>query len=203
MSKEALQRRILADARVEIYEGGRQDIRAGAIDRRVLATISFLTASGLKPTITSLKSGRSTLFTASGNRSAHPYGSAVDIAKINGIPIMGHQGSGSITDIAIRRMLTLQGTQKPNQIISLMRFDGTDNTLALPDHADHIHVGFPPQYGANSKMGKQLDAVLKPSQWIKLIGRLGEIENPKVLTKPSSASIAVKPRRSSEAHSGE
>ena len=203
MSKEGLQRRILADPRVEIYEGGRRDIRAGAIDRRVLATIEFLTASGLKPTITSLKSGRASLLTASGNRSAHPYGSAVDIAKINGIPISGHQGPGSITDITIRRMLTLQGTQKPNQIISLMRFDGTDNTFALADHADHIHVGFQPQYGSDAETTKQLDAVLKPSQWIKLIGRLGEIENPKVLTKPSSASITVKSKRASEAHAGE
>jgi hypothetical protein len=31
---------------------------------------------------------------------------------------------------------------KPHQIISLMTFDGTDNTLSLPDHNDHIHVGF-------------------------------------------------------------
>ena len=101
-------------------------------------------------------------------------------------------------------MLTLQGTQKPNQIISLMKFDGTDNTLAMADHADHIHVGFQPQYGDDPRTTKQLDAVLKPSQWIKLIGRLGEIENPTVATKPSSASITVKkPKRASEAHSGE
>ena len=203
MSKEALQQRILADSRVEIYEGGRQDIRAGAIDRRVLATIEFLTASGLKPTITSLRSGRRSAMTASGNLSAHPFGAAVDIAKINGIPIIGNQGDGSVTDVAIRRMLTLQGTQKPNQIISLMRYEGTDNTLSLPDHADHIHVGFQPLVSGDAKMAKQLNAVLKPTQWIKLIGRLGEIENPKVLIKPSAASIPVKPKRASKAHSGE
>ncbi len=203
MSKEALQRRVLGDSRVEIYEAGRQDIQSGAIDRRVLATIEFLTASGLKPTITSLKSGHSFL-TAGGNVSAHSSGAAVDVAKVNGIPIIGHQGPGSITDVSIRRLLTLQGTQKPKQIISLMRYDGTDNTLSLPDHNDHIHIGFQPLYAAGSKMGRRLDAVLKPSQWIKLIGRLGEIENPTVLTKPSSAAITVrKPKRASGAHSGE
>ncbi len=188
MSKEALQRRVLADSRVEVYQAGRQDIRSGAIDRRVLATIEFLTASGLKPTVTSLKSGHSFL-TAGGNVSAHSSGSAVDVAKVNGIPIIGHQGAGSITDVSIRRLLTLQGTMKPAQIISLMRFDGTDNTLSLPDHDDHIHIGFQPLYAAGSKMGKELNSVLKPSQWIKLVGRLGEIENPSVLTKPSSAAI--------------
>ena len=198
MSKEALQRRVLADPRVEIYEGGRRDIKGGAIDRRVLATIEFLTASGLKPTITSLRSGHSFL-TASGNVSAHSSGSAFDVAKINGIPIIGHQGAGSITDVTIRRLLTLQGTMKPNQIISLMTFDGADNTISMGDHADHIHVGWQPQFSASSKAGKQ-EAILKPSQWIRLIGRLNEIENPKVLTKPSSASLTVKP---SGAHAGE
>ncbi len=202
MSKEALQRRVLADSRVEIYDAGRKDIASGAIDRRVLATIEFLTASGLKPTISSLKSGHSIL-SKSGNVSEHSTGSAVDIAKINGIPIIGHQGEGSITDVTIRRLLTLQGTMKPHQIISLMKFAGTDNTLVLPDHADHIHLGFRPLYAAGSKAGRQLDAVLKPSQWIKLIGRLGEIENPEVLTKPSAAAIPASPKRSSEAHAGE
>ncbi len=203
LSKEALQRRVLADSRVEIYEAGRQDIRAGAIDRRVLATIEFLTASGLKPTITSLKSGHSYL-SASGNVSEHSSGSAVDVAKINGIPIVGHQGPGSITDVSIRRLLTLQGTMKPHQIISLMTFDGADNTLSLPDHDDHIHVGFTPLFTPGSKQAQRLTSVLKPSQWVKLIGRLGEIENPTVLTKPSDAAIDVEPDdRASEAHAGE
>jgi hypothetical protein len=78
---------------------------------------------------------------------------------------------------------------KPHQIISLMTFDGADNTLALPDHYDHIHVGFHPLYGDNKKLGKQLDSVLKPGQWIKLIDRIGDIENPTVRAKPSKYSI--------------
>ena len=127
--------------------------------------------------------------TASGNVSEHSSGSAVDIAAINGIPILGHQGEGSITDMTIRRLLTLQGTMKPHQIISLMTFDGADNTLSLPDHADHIHVGFRPLYGSDSKLGRQLNSALKPKQWIKLIDRLGQIDNPKVLTSPSKYAI--------------
>ena len=79
--------------------------------------------------------------------SEHSTGNAVDIAAINGIPILGHQGTGSITDLTIQRLLTLQGTMKPHQIISLMTFEGADNTLAMADHDDHIHVGFRPLYG--------------------------------------------------------
>jgi hypothetical protein len=203
MSKEALQRRVLSDPRVDIYECGRRDIASGAIDRRVLATLEFLTASGLKPTVSALKCGHS-LYTTSGNISEHSSGSAVDIAAINGIPIVGHQGAGSITDITIRRLLTLQGTMKPHQIISLMTFDGADNTLSLPDHYDHIHVGFHPLYGTGQKLGKQLDSVLKPGQWIKLIDRIGAIDNPTVLTQPSKYAIKVaKPTRASLAHQGD
>jgi murein DD-endopeptidase MepM/ murein hydrolase activator NlpD len=200
MSKEALQHRVLTDPAIDIYDCGRRDIKAGEIDRRVLATLEFLSASGLKPTVTALHCGHSFL-TASGNVSEHSSGSAVDIAKINGIPIQGHQGAGSITDITIRRLLTLQGTMKPHQIISLMTFDGADNTLSLPDHADHIHVGFQPLFGA-SKRGHQLNSALKPGQWIKLIDRLGQIDNPTVPTKPSKYSIKV-PKRASKAHVGE
>ena len=59
MSKEALGRRVLADPRIQIYACGRADIRGGRIDRRVLATLEFLAASGLKPTVSALKCGHS------------------------------------------------------------------------------------------------------------------------------------------------
>ena len=40
---------------------------------------------------------------------------------------------------------------KPAQIITLMKYDGADNTLAMGDHDDHIHVGFQPQFDPNSQ----------------------------------------------------
>src|SRR5213078_2741675 len=64
MSKESLQQRVLADPRVAIYSCGCRDIRSGAIDRRVLATLEFLSASGLKPTVSALECGHSLLTTS-------------------------------------------------------------------------------------------------------------------------------------------
>jgi Transglycosylase SLT domain len=186
MSKEQLQERVLADRNVDVYECGRQDIASGGIDRRVLATIEFLVASGLNPTISSLHCGHG-YYTTSGNVSEHSTGDAVDIAAINGIPIAGHQGEGSITDITIRRLLTLQGAMKPHQIISLMTYPGTDNTLALPDHWNHIHVGFHPE--GNLLGGQKLQAILKPGQWTKLVERLGSIPNPVVPRHASKYAI--------------
>jgi hypothetical protein len=201
MGKDELARRVLADPRIEIYDCGRRDIRAGEIDRRVLATLEFLAASGLEPSVSSLHCGHGFL-TSSGNVSEHSSGNAVDIAAINGIPIAAHQGPGSITELAIQRLLTLQGTMKPHQIISLMSFEGTDNTFAMTDHADHIHVGFMPLYGTNTKLARRLGAMLRPRQWSRLVERLGTIENPTVRRRPSRFATKVPPR-ASRAHAGE
>jgi murein DD-endopeptidase MepM/ murein hydrolase activator NlpD len=192
MSKDTLASRVLADPRIQIYACGRRDIQAGVIDRRVLATLEFLVASGFNPTVSALECGHSYL-TTSGNVSEHSSGDAVDIAAVNGIPILGHQGPGSITDLVIQRLLTLQGVMKPHQIISLMTFKNADNTLAMADHYNHIHVGFHPLYGSNSTLAKQLSAILKPSQWSRLITRLGQIANPKVKPLPSKLATRVDP----------
>ena len=184
MDKEALARRVLADPRIEIYECGRTDIRAGRIDRRVLATMLYLVASGLKPTISSLECGHGTL-TTSGNVSEHSTGTAMDIAAINGITITpATQGPGSIAEQTVRRLLSLQGATKPHQIISLMTFAGADNTFAMGDHDDHIHVGWQPET-ANGRAAVTNQSALKPSQWAELTDRIADIDNPDVRDEPS------------------
>jgi transglycosylase-like protein with SLT domain/peptidase M23-like protein len=200
LPKPLLEKRVLSDERIEIYECGRDDIRSGQIDRRVLATLAYLAESGLKPGVTSLKCGHG-FYTASGNVSEHSSGNAVDIATVNGIPILGHQEAGGITEQAVRRLMQLQGTMSPHQIISLLEIGGA--TFAMGDHADHIHVGFQPMFGANRKLGKQALAVLAPDQWSNLIARLREIENPVVPTKPSKYALPAKGKRASQAHQGE
>ncbi len=189
-SKEQLEQQVLSSPDIDLYPCGRQDIQTGQIDRRVLATLEFLAVSGLKPTVSALKCGHSEL-TAEGNVSEHSTGDAVDISEVNGIPIVGHQGPGSITDTTIRKLLTLQGSMKPHQIISLMSYPGTDNTLAKADHYNHIHVGFRPF--AQASLAGSLTSSITPGQWIKLIARLGEIPDPTVANGPSAAAIPVHP----------
>ena len=182
---------MLSDPRIEIYPAGRHDIEAGQIDRRVLATLEYLSESGLEPTVSSLRTGHGYL-TTSGNVSEHSSGNAVDIAKVNGVPILGHQDAGGITEQTVRRLMLLQGTMAPHQIISLLDFGA--NTLALADHNDHIHVGFHPLYGDNAKLGAQTAAILKPGQWDNLLQRLNTLPNPVVPTKPSKYALPAKPR---------
>jgi hypothetical protein len=180
LSKEALQKRVLANKQLEIYECGREDIAGGRIDRRILAMLEYLTVKGYELTITSLQCGHG-LLTASGNVSEHTTGTAVDIPTINGIPVTGNQGPGSVTDDLIRTILQLQGTMHPHQVISLEDLPGP-TSFAMADHHDHVHVGYHPLEGGPEA---KFAALLKPNQWQRLINRLGEIENPSVPVNPS------------------
>jgi hypothetical protein len=210
MSKEALQQRVLQDPNISIYSCGRRDVASGLVDRRLLAALEFLSVSGFKPTVSSLVCGQNsasqtptgtTGSTGPQNAGAplpvatpdtvteHASGNAMTITKINDIPIAGHQQQGSIADVVIRRLLTLQGFYKPYQIVSKLSYPGTDNTISLPDHADRVEVAFLPLFSDDPKLAKQVNSVLKPNQWIKLIDRLRQIPNPSVPLKPSSAAI--------------
>ena len=181
LSKEALQRRVLADKGLEIYGCGREDVAGGQIDRRVLAMLAYLRAKGFELSVTSMRCGHG-LLTTSGNVSEHSTGDAVDIAAINGEPVLGNQGPGTITDELVRVILQLQGTMHPHQVISLEDLPG-EASFAMSDHADHVHVGYHPVEG--NPLEQQVSALLKPEQWQRLIERIGEIDNPEVKNGPS------------------
>jgi murein DD-endopeptidase MepM/ murein hydrolase activator NlpD len=144
LPKEALEQRVLHDQNLSIYQCGREDIATGKIDRRVLAVLEYLVSKGFQLTITALECGHST-YTTSGNVSEHSTGDAVDIADIDGVPVTGHQGPGTLADSLIKTVLRLQGTMHPHQVISLEDLPG-ETSFALPDHYDHVHVGYYPAY---------------------------------------------------------
>ena len=144
LSKEALQQRVLDDKNLSIYECGRKDIASGKIDRRVLAVLEYLVSKGFRLKISALECGHST-HTTSGNVSEHSSGDAADIAEIDGVPVTGHQGPGTLTDALIKTVLRLQGTMQPHQVISLEDLPG-ETSFALPDHYDHVHIGYYPGF---------------------------------------------------------
>ncbi|HEY5389517.1 MAG TPA: lytic murein transglycosylase [Solirubrobacteraceae bacterium] len=206
MSQGELERTVLSDPGIDIYQCGREDIAKGKIDKRVLAVLEYLSRINLKPTVSALECGHSEI-TVSGFVSEHYTGDAVDISAINGIPIAGHQGAGSITDLTIRTLLTLQGEFVPHQIISLMKYPGAPNTLAMPEHWNHIHVGFHPAAGQlittptatgaahSARAGKSAPApIVVPSdlsttQWSQLVARIGSLPAPKVAAKRSASAV--------------
>jgi hypothetical protein len=187
MSKTQLQDRIVRDPHLTLDACTIRDIQAGNIDRRILAAIEFLSASGLDPTATN--PACETAGAGPDHAAETASGSTIDITRINNIPILRHQGQGSITDITIRRLLTLQSSMAPNQIISLMSYKGQPATLALPDHTNRIQIAYTPLYGTNPKLTTQLTNSLKPSQWIQLINRISQIPEPTIPTTPSKYAV--------------
>jgi hypothetical protein len=199
MSKAQLQQHVLREPDIEIYSCGREDIRTGQVDRRILASLAYLAQRGFRPTVTSLKCGHG-VYTSSGSVSHHSSGNAVDIARVNGLPILGNQGRGSVTEAVITDLLKLQGSMQPAQIISLMEMGGP--TFAMGDHADHIHVGFTPSFGPGEQRNQRYAGLLDPSQWDKLLDRIGELDQPEVPTEPSKFALPSR-KRASNAHLGE
>ncbi|HXR30620.1 MAG TPA: lytic murein transglycosylase [Solirubrobacterales bacterium] len=197
LSKEALQRRVLADEQIELPTCDRVEIRGGQIDRRLLATLSYLSEQGFRLTIASMLCGRHGSITTSGNISNHSFGNAADIAMINGIPVLGNQGPGSITETLLRAVLRLQGTFVPDELISLQELGGP--SFAMADHADHVHIGYSPIGGVGEAEFVQL---LKPDQWERLVDRLGEIDNPEVKIGASEYSLPAGPAKGESGGTG-
>jgi hypothetical protein len=190
-SKPQLERQVLRDPGVRFASScGRGEVQAGQIDRRVLAALEFLSVSGLKPTVSSLGCGHVARAAGAGNAAGGATGDVLDISAIDGTPIAGHEQQGSLADIAMRRLMRLQGTMKPHQIVSgSLSYTGTADTLTIPTDRGMIHVDYEPVGGARTARASTASTPLTPEQWLQLIARLGEIPDPSVAGKPSAAAI--------------
>jgi Transglycosylase SLT domain len=188
-SQAQLQPQVLHDSGIHLGRCGKADVQTGRVDRRLLATLELLSVSGLKPTVAGLGCAHSSPFTE-GNAPASSSGDAVDIVAVNGIPIAGHQGPGSIADTTVRKLLTLQGASRPQRIVSLMSYPGAAGALVEPSARDDIRISFSSLSARGSAhTAGALGQTLSPDEWIKLIARLGEIPDPTVAGKPSAAAI--------------
>jgi hypothetical protein len=130
---------LIADPRVQIYGGGRDDLLADRVDIRVVVMIQYLAESYGEVSVSSLFSGHRK-YARPGVVSAHIFGQAVDISSVGGISIYGNSGPGGITEKAVRSILMLPVEVQPRQVISLLGLGGASFPLA--NHADHIHVGY-------------------------------------------------------------
>jgi hypothetical protein len=198
-SKEQLEQQVLSDPGIHLPACGRADVQTGQIDRRVLATLEFLSVSGLHPRVSSLRCNH-VAAAAAANAAETSAGDTIAITAINGVQLAGGSDPtrrGSIAEIAIRKLLSLQGTMKPSEIVSQKSYPGTDNTVAAPGKGDDIRVEFAPLQGqlggVRARSAGALGSAITPGQWVQLIARLGEIPDPKVSSGPSSAAIPDRP----------
>ncbi len=192
-SKRQLEPQVLHDSGIHLARCGRQDIETGVVDKRVLATLEFLSVSGLKPTVAGLRCrDGSVAAAAAGNVGASADVDAFDITAVNGLTIAGHQGPGSIADITVRKLLTMQGLTRPERILSTMSYPGSANAFTKA-HASDVGVSFAVPGGSLAHAAGAFDSGLSAGEWTKLIARLGEIPDPTVASGPSSAAIPDNP----------
>ncbi len=218
MSKGELERAVLADPGIQLDACGRRDVAGGTVDKRVLAALVFLSRSGLQPTVSGLRcprggdttsglsvvsgagaSAAGALRSAAQQAAVHGSGLAVDITAINEIPIASHQGPGSVTDVAIRTLLSLHGRFAPHGIVSLMQYPGAPSTQALATAWNHIHLEFAPvratasahtaAAGPTAASPLAASGELNEAQWSQLIERIATLPKPTVSVTPSSAAI--------------
>jgi murein DD-endopeptidase MepM/ murein hydrolase activator NlpD len=197
-SKPQLQPQVLHDAGIRLRECARRAVESGRVDKRVLATLEYLSVSGLRPSVSGLKCDIPAQAAAAANAPAGADSESVDITAVNGIPIAGHQGPGSIADETVRKLLMLQGVNRPRRIVSQLSYPGVAVASASPSAGAAIEVGFRSPAAAVAHGAALADTVLKPSQWIQLIARLGEIPDPTVAAGPSPAAIPDTPSAAGE-----
>jgi hypothetical protein len=84
---------------------------------------------------------------------------------------------------------------EPAQVITLMRYPGTTNTMAMSDHHDHIHIGWrPAAESATGGAASVRESALRPNQWTRVVERLSRIENPRVVRGPARRVLRVRPK---------
>jgi soluble lytic murein transglycosylase-like protein len=188
-SKQQLEPQVLHSGGVKLGTCGRQDVQEGRVDKRVLAMLEYLAVSGLKPTVSGLTCSPSTPAALAANASANASSEAVAITAVNGIPVAGHQGQGTIADETVRKLLMLQGLARPKQIVSLMSYPGSARAITSPSAAGAIRVSFAVPNAQAGHAASLFNSGLTPSEWIALVDRLGEIPDPTVGSGHSSAAI--------------
>lgn len=148
-SSSRLSQDVLGDSRIDLTSAGRSDVSSGRVDPRVLALLIYLAEAHGQVSVACLITGHSRFVAQTSLEkkrkkphvvSAHVSGRAVDISALGGISILGNQQPGGITDLAIEEILSLPASLQPAQVISLLDLSGP--SFRLPDHADHIHVGY-------------------------------------------------------------
>jgi soluble lytic murein transglycosylase-like protein len=207
LSKAQLERTVLSDPGITIDACGRHEIAAGAVNKRVLAVLAFLSRSGLKPTVSALRCAEGQ-YTSSGAPAPAYTSDEVDISAINGIAIAGHQGPETITDLTIRTLLTLPDGFVPHAIDSLMRYPDSPSTHSKPAYWNRVHLEFSPpaattaldpaatatvahsaHSGRTAPSPLITTSALSATQWSQLMERVAALPVPTVATKPSSEAI--------------
>jgi hypothetical protein len=199
-SKTQLEQQLPRDRSVRLPACERRLIAEGRADRRVMAALEFLSASGLRPTVSPRSCRQPTAVGAEALHGAAPGVAAVLISAVNGQPVADDSTPPAPTTIAtvlVHKLAQLQGAMRPLQIAAASRFAGASDSVALPGYRRVVAFSYVTLGASPARAASGFGAGLSPAQWVRLIARLGEVPDPNVSVKPSSAAIpdASRPAR--------
>ncbi len=188
-SKAQLEQQLPRESSVRLPACERRLIAEDRVDRRVLAALEFLSASGLRPTVSPRSCRQPTAVGARSSGGVAPAVAAALIAAVDGQPVAGPSGPSAIATVLVHKLAQLQGVMRPLQIASATRFAGAPESVALPGYRRVVAVSYVPLGPAGARAASGFGAGLSPAQWLRLIARLGEVPDPTVSAKPSPAAI--------------
>ncbi|HUB36712.1 MAG TPA: lytic murein transglycosylase [Solirubrobacteraceae bacterium] len=214
-SERQLERQVGGDHAIHMRACERRDAVSGHDDRRVLATLELLSASGQRASVTGLPCGAPA--PASEGNARAGAGASVKIVAIDGVPVAGHQGGGSPAAAIVSRLLSLQGVDRPARIVSLVSHPGAKIAVRSERARDYVEVVFGPLraaaagaaggHGAGTPAAAaaavRAGAGLSGREWVRLIARLGEIPDPTVAGGPSPAALPDAPSEADATGAGE
>jgi hypothetical protein len=186
-SKTQLELQVSRDHAIRLPGCERRLIADDRADRRVLAALEFLSASGLSPTVSS-RSCTQASAAKNGLSSPGATGQVLDLSAIDGTPVVEADAPSTLGLAAARKLAALQGVMKPLRIASSIRF-GTLHMTVLAEEGETISIDFAPLANAQAHSAAVSGAGLTPAQWLALVARLGEVPDPTVSAKPSPAAI--------------
>jgi hypothetical protein len=187
-SKTQLQLQVPRDRAVHLPRCERRLIADGRADRRVLAALEFLSASGLSPTVSARSCARASA-AVRGLPAAAAAGEILDLSAIDGTPVVQAGGPSALGVAAARKLAGLEGVMKPSQIASAAGFGRALHVAVVAGEENLISVDFAPLAGEQAHAAALSGSGLTPAQWLKLVARLGEVPDPTVGSTPSPAAI--------------
>lgn len=136
---------LLADPRVRLSEAARGDLRAGAVDPRVVTLLRAL-ATRHPIAVSVLRSGHSRCVGGGDDPgchvSEHWYGRGADVWMVGGRPVNAFNEAAR--DL-VEGLLGLSGPLRPDEVGSpFPRFDAVPGWFSDSAHADHLHLGYGP-----------------------------------------------------------
>jgi hypothetical protein len=157
LSDRQLSRAVLRDDRVHLTHAGRDDVRSGQIDRRVLVSLEAMADAGLHPSVSALRSG-----TVSDK--ARTLGRGLEVVAINGERLPAIRSRTSTSSQALRLLRALPGPLAPRHAkLTADVADGPAVALAASTSTaqGRLSISFPSRPHASAAISRSVNAMLR------------------------------------------